>query len=224
MKKIFFIISLALLGLFFYFNYTYAANTYVNGRIIFFEPGTKVEAQYGTSDGAVRTANITNDYANFYASNPLYPGKVGEKITFCVDPNSAANNPDYWNQTISSCGIKSITYWDDSASIGEGVKNTDYQSKAYFSTTFNKYIPRNESALNTWLQSAFNWAQIILGSIAVVVISVGGILYMVSGGDPGRIKTAKMLIFNALAGVALIILARFFIVNVVGVNAPNGFF
>ena len=73
--------------------------------------------------------------------------------------------------------------------------------------------------LECWIDAdggAFDWALGIIGSIAVVVIAIGGVIYMTSGGNPDRVGQAKKLIFNALAGVAILILARFFLKQILG--------
>lgn len=73
-----------------------------------------------------------------------------------------------------------------------------------------------DKTLACWVDSVFNWSLGIIGSIAVVVIAIGGVIYMTSGGNPDRVGQAKKLIFNALAGVAILILARFFLKQILG--------
>lgn len=50
--------------------------------------------------------------------------------------------------------------------------------------------------------------------LAVIFLIIGGINYMLSGGDDEKAKSAKKLIVNALIGIA-IILAATFLLNVV---------
>lgn len=52
----------------------------------------------------------------------------------------------------------------------------------------------------------------ILASVAVIFIVVGGIQYMTSAGDAGKVKTAKNTILYALIGLVVCVLA-FAIVN-----------
>lgn len=52
----------------------------------------------------------------------------------------------------------------------------------------------------------------ILATIAVIFVLIGGIQYMTSGGDSGKIKTAKNTILYALIGLVVCVLA-FAIVN-----------
>lgn len=59
-----------------------------------------------------------------------------------------------------------------------------------------------------------------LGIVAVVVIIVGGIGYMTSAGDPGKVKKAKDTILYGVIGLAICILS-FAIVNFVIANMFN---
>ncbi len=43
----------------------------------------------------------------------------------------------------------------------------------------------------------------LVGTAAVAAIAVGGIIYMLSGGDPNRVKMAKNVVMAAIAGVIL---------------------
>jgi hypothetical protein len=53
--------------------------------------------------------------------------------------------------------------------------------------------------------------------LAPVVIVLAGVIYMTSAGNPSRITLAKKLIYGALSGVAVIVLGRFFLTNILGV-------
>ena len=54
----------------------------------------------------------------------------------------------------------------------------------------------------------------VLGSVAVVVIIMGGITYMTSSGDAGKVKKAKDTILYGVIGLVVVALA-FAIVNFV---------
>lgn len=45
------------------------------------------------------------------------------------------------------------------------------------------------------------------GALAVIFIIVGGIFYVISAGDPGRIKRAKDILTNAITGLLVIVMA-----------------
>ncbi|MBR3256094.1 hypothetical protein IKG10_00240 [Candidatus Saccharibacteria bacterium] len=57
----------------------------------------------------------------------------------------------------------------------------------------------------------------VLGIIAVIVIILGGIQYMTSAGDPGKVKKAKDTILYGIIGLVICVLA-FAIVNFVIAN------
>ncbi len=60
----------------------------------------------------------------------------------------------------------------------------------------------------------------VLGIVAVIVVIIGGIRYMTSAGDAGKVKTAKDTILYGLIGLAVVALS-FAIVNFVIVNVIN---
>lgn len=54
----------------------------------------------------------------------------------------------------------------------------------------------------------------IAGGIAIIILLVGSIRYITSGGDAGNVKKAKDTILYALIGIAVIVLARTLIIYV----------
>ena len=52
-----------------------------------------------------------------------------------------------------------------------------------------------------------NWIIGILGVVCVIVMIIGGIQYMISTGDPGKVKKAKDTILYGLIGLVIVILA-----------------
>ena len=57
----------------------------------------------------------------------------------------------------------------------------------------------------------------VLGIVAVIVIIMGGISYMTSSGDAGKVKKAKDTILYGIIGLVIVVLS-FAIVNFVIVN------
>jgi hypothetical protein len=49
---------------------------------------------------------------------------------------------------------------------------------------------------------------IIAGLAAVIVILVGGIMYITSGGDAGKVSSAKNTIIYAVVGLVIIVMAQ----------------
>ncbi|MFA9262373.1 MAG: hypothetical protein ACEQSB_03395 [Undibacterium sp.] len=56
-----------------------------------------------------------------------------------------------------------------------------------------------------------SYLQTVIVTIALIFLLIGGFLYITSGGDSGRIETAKNSIFYALLGLALALAAPAFI-------------
>ena len=66
-----------------------------------------------------------------------------------------------------------------------------------------------------------NWILGLIGLVAVVVIIIGGIQYMTSTGDPGKVKKAKDTILYGIIGLIIAIFAAA-IVNFVVTNIGSG--
>jgi len=74
--------------------------------------------------------------------------------------------------------------------------------------------PCQDKELGGFLKSIINLLLFVIGVIAVIMIIVGGIRYVVSGGDQSAITGAKNTILYAIVGLVVAILA-FAIVNFV---------
>jgi hypothetical protein len=56
---------------------------------------------------------------------------------------------------------------------------------------------------------------LIAGIAAVIVIIVGGFMYITAGGDAGRAKNARSMIIGAIIGLIVIVLAEAFIALII---------
>jgi hypothetical protein len=56
----------------------------------------------------------------------------------------------------------------------------------------------------------------IAGAAAIVLLIIGGIRYITSGGDPSNVKSAKDTVVYALIGLAVIVLADALVTFIVG--------
>ncbi|MDO4508035.1 MAG: hypothetical protein Q4B65_01475 [Candidatus Saccharibacteria bacterium] len=74
--------------------------------------------------------------------------------------------------------------------------------------------PDDNSDLSGDITGIINGIIGALGIVAVVVIIIGGVNYMTSAGDAGKVKTAKNTILYGCIGLAICVLA-FAIVNFV---------
>ncbi len=67
----------------------------------------------------------------------------------------------------------------------------------------------------------FSWAYAMAGLVAVVFIIKGGVEYMISRGDPGRVQKATRSLVYAVVGLIIVILASV-ITNVVMKSSIGG--
>ncbi len=65
--------------------------------------------------------------------------------------------------------------------------------------------------IKDFIVKAANWALIITGAIAILLVIYGGIMYMLSAGDEKKAAKGKAIILYTLIGVAVIVGAYFII-------------
>lgn len=65
----------------------------------------------------------------------------------------------------------------------------------------------DEAAVRTAVNNIFPWAYTMAGLVAVVFIIKGGVEYMISRGDPGRVQKATRSLTYAVVGLVIVILA-----------------
>jgi Type IV secretion system pilin len=58
------------------------------------------------------------------------------------------------------------------------------------------------------IQAGINLFSVVVGIIAVIMIIIGGFKYITSGGDSGKIGSAKSTIIYALVGLVIVALAQ----------------
>jgi hypothetical protein len=61
--------------------------------------------------------------------------------------------------------------------------------------------------LKTILHNATTWLVGILAAVATLFLTVGGVRYLMAGGDPGEVEKAKGSVRSAVIGYALAALA-----------------
>ena len=74
----------------------------------------------------------------------------------------------------------------------------------------------DESKLDSLLAKIINIISIIVGIIAVIMIIIGGFKYITSGGDSGKVSSAKNTIIYAVVGLIIVALAQFIVKFVLG--------
>lgn len=65
-----------------------------------------------------------------------------------------------------------------------------------------------ESTVNDTVKLALNLFSAIVGIISVVMIIVGGIRYITSGGDSGKVSAAQNTVLYAVIGLVVVALAQ----------------
>lgn len=65
--------------------------------------------------------------------------------------------------------------------------------------------------LNDVIKLVINIFTLIVGVIAVIMIIVGGLKYITSGGDSGNVTSAKNTILYAIVGLIIVALAQFIV-------------
>lgn len=74
-------------------------------------------------------------------------------------------------------------------------------------TTPSAVCASKGNEVGTMIRSVVSVMLVILGAIAVIMIIIGGILYTLSAGDPGKTKKAKDTILYSVIGLVVALLA-----------------
>lgn len=83
---------------------------------------------------------------------------------------------------------------------------------------------KSVSDFQVLLNTVINIFSLIVGVIAVIMIIVGGLRYITSGGDSGKVSAAKTTIIYALIGLVIVALAQLIVHFVLSqaVNVVSG--
>jgi hypothetical protein len=65
------------------------------------------------------------------------------------------------------------------------------------------------------LQTALNFLLSVVGIIAIIMLVVGGLMYLLSAGDEDRMKTGKTIVIYSLIGIAVALSALVLVTQVV---------
>jgi hypothetical protein len=84
------------------------------------------------------------------------------------------------------------------------------------STTTDCSASGQNGKLNTLLTNAVNIFSIIVGVVAVIMIIVGGLRYITSGGDSAKVSGAKNTLIYAIIGLIIVALAQLIVHFVLG--------
>jgi len=70
--------------------------------------------------------------------------------------------------------------------------------------------------VNNIITTVINLFSLVVGIVAVIMIIIGGLKYITSGGDSGNITGAKNTILYAVIGLVVVALAQFIVKFVLG--------
>lgn len=68
-----------------------------------------------------------------------------------------------------------------------------------------------QQKINDLLRSIINLFSLIVGVVSVIMIILGGLKYITSGGDGGNVSSAKNTIIYAIVGLIIVALAQFIV-------------
>ena len=97
-------------------------------------------------------------------------------------------------------------FFADAATVDPGSYTTGLDNTKYNDAS-------NESVADIVIK-VINWLLGILAALAVLVLIIAGIMYILSGGDEGKVETAKTWIIYAIIGL-IIALLGYVIVSIV---------
>ncbi|MBL8122453.1 TrbC/VirB2 family protein [Candidatus Saccharibacteria bacterium] len=96
-----------------------------------------------------------------------------------------------------------------SASVCEGASNLQINTSVSTSNCATDTTATDK--VNSTITTIINVFSTIVGVIAVLMIIWGGLRYITSGGDSGKISSAKNTIIYALIGLVVVALAQFIV-------------
>lgn len=188
--------------------------------------------------GIARAASIS-DFR--YSGDGSIKGKIdGEELTFKPYDRGLADFEGYYadsrnyNQSAKTGDYYILDVWKNNAESGRIHKlhadgtNSNYvwqnqlvtilplsagssASTPFKSQLFPTLNCANNQLLSCWVNRVYLWSLGIIGTIAVVSLMAAGVMYMTSAGNTKQLDLAKTIMKNALSGVAIIVMAKFFL-------------
>lgn len=151
-----------------------------------------IEVDRGTLGKSTYTATPTSGTFN-----------ISDAVTFSVDED---NTPPTIVLSTLSKGINSTA----AAGVGSTSTPSTYR-------LFPALSCPEDTALTCYTNQVFAFSQIAVLLLSVAAFVIAGIIYMTSAGNPKQVEMSKKIMLGALSAIAVIVLGRFFLINVVGV-------
>jgi hypothetical protein len=81
--------------------------------------------------------------------------------------------------------------------------------------------PGNGPSVDSAIATVVNILSFIVGVVAIIMIIIGGLKYITSGGDSNNISSAKNTILYAIIGLVIVVLAQVIVKFVITKVAPQ---
>jgi hypothetical protein len=91
-------------------------------------------------------------------------------------------------------------------------------ASAKFGQSFYTMFGGSCSTYQCWINKVWLWATAIMVPISIIMLVIAGVLWSTSAGNPDKITLSKKIIIGVISGIALIVLARVFMLNFIGIN------
>lgn len=141
----------------------------------------------------------------------------------CVPASACSSKSDSRAQDCGQGGICCGTKEQYPLSMSSGLPAGGAASSAVSTGTAVVFEnPIGANSVSEFIGSLLSNLQGIIVMIAIVMIVVGGLMYMLSAGNEGMIKTAKNTIAGALIGLAIALAAPTFLKTIVMIFEGNG--
>ena len=104
------------------------------------------------------------------------------------------------------------------ASAAVEIQDNLCKGASFDATDADCTVEADESKTNitNYIATAINIFSIVVGIIAVVMIIIGGVKYITSGGDAGNVTGAKNTILYAIIGLVVVALSQVIVQFVLG--------
>lgn len=90
--------------------------------------------------------------------------------------------------------------------VGETLKLTDEQEQSYFG--------EGKNPIQEFIIRVINYALTVIGSIAVIILIIGGFMMMFSQGNQQKLDEAKDVVKYAVIGIIVTLLAYIIVISV----------
>ena len=223
LKQLLFVIGLGLFSIFiFSAPKIQAAETFAG----FYYNGTNIN---GSVNGKEYTFKKSTGTLYINETNYNSPTKTGTKYELTLDTvggstgtvkattyNGNLVDLDYITADVTIAGKAGTTA---SATTKKAAAAATASSTASAGITIGTIFGKACSDYNCWINAAWNWVATVSIPAAATVIMIAGVIYATSSGNPDKIGQAKKMIFAALSGIIILLLAKIFLVFFLGVDS-----